>query len=564
MNTQFSGKPKSETILVAKAGIPIANAANAGENLFDPTSLVANILDGQLGIVCDTHTSSTRKYNEYIDTSDTSINVDEIRIVQGTSNSSDISKVAPLPYGVTELIKSFKIQAKNGILYTAKVAKPSSNDAWIIGSGTSSGEIKAVGDSDYKLNLQFISKRNDKDFSVSGNENLTISYSTPDYNTLGISEPLDHLVKNLVYNANLNSYGLRYNIPSFVRRGNKNFIAFAINFNGDTGTKLSSITPGVPFTVLVSNGQNVNYIPDVDFVETIKNIINNGSTYNITGDSTIEVVDLSSAGNDDEAEGILLVSLDHKLAAANDEIKQVKMRLNVGLEYGFNGVNTTKVNLSKPYEGEGKGRIWQLEFNNRARLNVYTQQNRMYGEYFLQAPSYVDVNKDYTAYIIESKEEYQVAYSHDSQYFHRLIILVPVTQTSEVRTLTVTSKSTSASNATVVLNGQEFTVALSDNTAGTEATTAATLRGATYAGWTVSGTGANVIFTSNDAYPKAGSFEYTPNTGSGTFATTVTASKVTDTTITSGLNTYLGQWLTSVRTSGKLESSTPPASAFFI
>lgn len=563
MNTQFSGKPKSETILVAKAGVPVANAANAGENLFDPTTLVANILDGQIGIVCDTHTSSTRAYNEYINTTDDAVKVDEIRVVQGTPNSADISQVAPLPYGDKEAIKSFKIQAKNGILFTAKVAKASSNDAWVIGAD-GAGTISAVSDSDYKLNLQFLSKRNDRDFSISGNENLTISYSTPDYTTLATAEPLDHLVQNLVYNADLNSYSLRYNMPSFVRRGNKNFVAFAINFDGASGTKLGNIQPGVSFPVLVSNGQTVSFIPDVDFVETVKNIIANGSSYGVDAGTTIELVDLSSAGTADKAQGILLVSLDHKLAAAHDEIPQVKVRLNVGLEYGFNGVNTTKVNLSKPYEGEGKGRVWQLEYNNRARLNVFTQQNRQWGEYFLEVPSYIDATKNYTAYILEHKEEYSVAYSHDSEYFHRLIILVPVTEQPEVRTLTVTTKSTSAANATVTLNGQAFTVALSDNTAGSVNDTATTLRAATYAGWTVSGSGANVIFTSTNAYPKTGAFTYAPATGAGTFAVTTSASKVTDATIASGLNTYLGQWLTSVRALGKLESSTPPASAFFI
>lgn len=472
MNTQRSGKPKSETILVAKAGVPVANEANATENLFDPTTLVANILDGQIGIVCDTHSSSTRKFNEFINTTDDAIKVDEIRVVQGTPNSADISRVAPLPYGHKEVIKSFKIQAKNGILYTAKVAKASANDAWVIG-GATSGAIQPVSDSDYKLNLQFISKRNDRDFSVSGNENLSISYSTPDYTTLGTAEPLDHLVKNLVYNADLNSYGLRFNIPSFVRRGNKNFVAFAINFAGAGGTALSTITAGTPFPILVSNGQNVNFIPDVDFVQTITNIIANGASYGVTGASTIELVDLSTAGVNDEAQGILLVSLEHQLAAAHDEIPQVKVRLNVGLEYGFNGVNTTKANLSKPYEGEGKGRVWQLEYNNRARLNVFTQQNRMYGEYFLEVPSYIDETLHYTAYIIEHKEEYQVAYSHDSEYFHRLIILVPCTESSP-----------------------------------------------------------------------------------GVF--------VTNATVLSGLNTYLGQWLTSVRALGKLETSIPPATPFFI
>lgn len=562
MNTQFSGKPKTEVILVAKAGVAVANTANATENLFDPASLVANILDGQLGIVCDTHTSSTRAYNEYIDTTDDAIKVDTIRVVQGTPASADISTVASLPYGDKEAIKSYKIQAKNGIMYTAKVAKSSSSDAWVIG-GTL-GAITPVSETDYKLHLQFISARNDKNFSISGNENLAINFTTPDYTTLGTTSPLDHLVQNLVYNADLNSYAMRYNMP-FVRRGNKNFVAFAIKVAGGSGTKLGDIVAGASFPAITSNSSTVSYIPDGDFVETMKNVIANGSASGVDADTTIEVVNLSTAGAATKTDAILLVALDHKLAVARDETIPVKVRLNIGLEYGFqSGVSASKVNLSKPFEGEGKARTWQLYFDNGARLNIFTQQSRMHTEYFLQAPSYIDLTKDYTAYIIDSKEEYQVAYSHDSEYFHRLIILVPVTEQPEVRTLTVGTKSTSAANATVTLNGVEFTVALTDDTAGSATTTATTLRAATYAGWTVTGAGANVIFTSNTSGPKNGLFDYDPATGAGTFAVTTSATKVTDATIKSGLNTYLGQWLTSVRALGKLESSTPPATPFFI
>lgn len=563
MNTQFSGKPKTEVILVAKAGVAVANAANATENLFDPSTLVANILDGQLGIVCDTHTSSTRAYNEYIDTADDAVKVDSIRIVQGTPGSADISTIAPLPYGHKAAIKSYKIEAKNGIMYTAKVAKASSSDAWVIG-GTL-GAIVPASDTDYKLHLQFISARNDKYFSVSGNENLTINFSTPDYTTLGTTSPLDHLVQNLVYNADLNSYAMRYNMP-FVRRGNKNFVAFAIKFAGGSGTKLGNITAGTPFPVLVSNGSNINYIPNGDFIETLKNVIANGSASGVTANTTIELVNLTTAGAATKTDGILLVALDHTLAAANDETIPIKVRLNVGLESGLETTaNTTaKTNLSKPFEGEGKARTWQLYFNNGARLNIFTQQNRQYGEYFLQPPSYIDATKDYTAYIIDHKEEYQVAYSHDSEYFHRCIILVPVTEQPEVKTLTVTTKSTSAANATIVLNGVSFTVPLSDNTGGTTSTTATTIRAFSFTGWTTSGTGADVIFTRDTSGPVNGAFSFTHGTAVATFATTTSAAKVTDTTIKSGLNTYLGQWLTSVRSLGKLESSIPAASSFFI
>ncbi len=562
MNTQFSGKPKTEVILVAKAGVAVANAANATENLFDPASLVANILDGQLGIVCDTHTSSTRAYNEYIDTTDDALKVDTIRVVQGTPASADISTVASLPYGDKEAIKSYKIQAKNGIMYTAKVAKSSSSDAWVIGG--SLGAITPVSETDYKLHLQFISARNDKYFSVQGNENLSINFTTPDYTTLATTSPLDHLVQNLVYNADLNSYAMRYNMP-FVRRGNKNFVAFALKLAGGSGTKIGNIVAGVSFPAITSNGSTVSYIPNGDFVETIKNVIANGSTSGVTANTTIELVDLSTAGAATKTDAILLVALDHTLAAARDEIVPVKVRLNIGLEYGFqSGVSAAKANLSKPFEGEGKARTWQLYFDNGARLNIFTQQSRMHTEYFLQAPSYIDATKDYTAYIIDSKEEYQVAYSHDSEYFHRTIILVPVTEQPEVKTLTVGTKSTGATNATIVLNGVSFTVPLTDDTAGTTTTTATTIRAFSFTGWTTSGSGANVIFTRNTSGPVNGAFTFSHGTAAATFATTTSAAKVTDATIASGLNTYLGQWLTSVRALGKLESSTPPATPFFI
>lgn len=562
MNTQFSGKPKTEVILVAKAGVAVANAANATENLFDPASLVANILDGQLGIVCDTHTSSTRAYNEFIDSSDDAVKVDTIRVVQGTPASADISAIAPLPYADKAAVKSYKIQAKNGIMYTAKVAKSSSSDAWVIGG--SLGAITPVSETDYKLHLQFISARNDKYFSVQGNENLSINFTTPDYTTLATTSPLDHLVQNLVYNADLNSYAMRYNMP-FVRRGNKNFVAFALKLAGGSGTKIGNIVAGVSFPAITSNGSTVSYIPNGDFVETIKNVIANGSTSGVTANTTIELVDLSTAGAATKTDAILLVALDHTLAAARDEIVPVKVRLNVGLEYGFqSGVSAAKANLSKPFEGEGKARTWQLYFDNGARLNIFTQQSRMHTEYFLQAPSYIDATKDYTAYIIDSKEEYQVAYSHDSEYFHRTIILVPVTEQPEVKTLTVGTKSTGATNATIVLNGVSFTVPLTDDTAGTTTTTATTIRAFSFTGWTTSGSGANVIFTKNTGGPNNGAFSMTHATAAGTFATTTSAAKVTDATIASGLNTYLGQWLTSVRALGKLESSTPPATPFFI
>lgn len=466
MKTNFGARPKSEVILVSKA-VAIANAVKAGDFMYDSATNEALLADGQLGIVCDTHSSSTRAFGEFIDTTDTAINVDEIRIVQGTPKSGDLTSVDAIPLGHQAVVKSHKIKANGGVIFTAKVAKQSHNDAWVIGAASGAGAILPVSEKYYKLNLQFLSKRKDKEYSVSGNENLTIAHTSPDYTTLSIAQPLDHLVKNLVFNANLNSFGLRYNIPA-LSRGKRNVIAFAINFAGGAGTALSAITAGTQFPVVVSGGSPVNFLPNTDFVATIANVIANGASSGITGASTIEVVDLATAGTSAAAQGILLVTLDEKLAYAKDETPQVKVRLNLGFETEFKGSSVAITNLSKPFEGEGKGRVWKLEYEKRAQLNQYTQQNRMYGHFYVEVPDYIDATKDYTAYIIESKDEYDVAYSHVSEYGHRTIILVPA------------------------------------------------------------------------------------------------VNEVTNATVAGGLNTYLGQWLTSVRSLGKLEASIPPAASFFI
>lgn len=106
----------------------------------------------------------------------------------------------------------------------------------------------------------------------------------------------------------------------------------------------------------------------------------------------------------------------------------------------------------------------------------------------------------------------------------------------EVKTLTVNTKSTGATNATIVLNGVSFTVPLTDDTAGTTSTTATTIRAFSFTGWTTSGSGANVIFTRNTSGPVNGAFTFSHATAVATYATTTAAAKVTDATIKSGLN----------------------------
>ena len=101
------------------------------------------------------------------------------------------------------------------------------------------------------------------------------------------------------------------------------------------------------------------------------------------------------------------------------------------------------------------------------------------------------------------------------------------TARSEVRTLTVTTKSTTAENITITLDGDALaTVAVTDQTAGTTSSTATEIAAADYSGvgtgWTAVAVAATVVFTSLDTLDShTGTYTLSSaSTAVGTFAQT--------------------------------------------
>lgn len=563
---------RSETILVASGNQQLANTTDVLGNgkLFDPTSFAANIANLQLGIVASGN-DGTRAADDYIANTDTIAEAPVIQFVQGTPNSADMRNAEVLE-AISDkvVVRSMPIDGRRAIAIAAKVAQQPTNDAWVIGG--SGGAITALNSTDYALNLQFISVRNDRDFSAHGNENLNINFTTPDYTTLGTTSGLDHLIKNVVYNANLNSYALDFNNP-VTRRGNKNFIALAVDQSGGgSGITLEDIEVGVAFTVAVdASGNNVQFTPDADFVNTIQEVINNSV---LTNTSTVEVANLSTAGTSADADAFLIIALDHRLSVVNDDIKQVKVRLNLGFEAKdvILATNPAKVHASRPFEGEGQGRKWKLEYQKRAGLNIYTAQNRPDGKFlYITPPEYIDETIDYTALIIEHQDAYVVPGSHDGNFWHRTIILVPCTAQSEVVTMTVTADSDTVENAVITLGGEAYTVAVTD-TADVNAQAAeivANWAAADPSGdWVATNPGApsaTVVFTASDTNPKVGTNEVTTATDlTGTFVvSTEGGTCVTEAATKADVNAYLDSWLASVpiveRYSGDATAAAPLA-----
>ena len=105
----------------------------------------------------------------------------------------------------------------------------------------------------------------------------------------------------------------------------------------------------------------------------------------------------------------------------------------------------------------------------------------------------------------------------------------------EVRTLTVTTKSTTAENITITLDGDaDATVAVTDATAGDTTTTANDIAAHDYSdvgrGWTAKAVGSTVVFRSWDVGTQSGTYSLSgASTAVGTFAQTLAGASPTDT-----------------------------------
>lgn len=99
---------------------------------------------------------------------------------------------------------------------------------------------------------------------------------------------------------------------------------------------------------------------------------------------------------------------------------------------------------------------------------------------------------------------------------------------AEIRKLTVTTQASGSENATITLDGTEFTVAL---TAGTTAHNAHEIESFSFTGWTATAVGSVIFFTANSKGEKSGTYSFSSGTAVASFASVRTGADSTDTWI---------------------------------
>ncbi len=100
----------------------------------------------------------------------------------------------------------------------------------------------------------------------------------------------------------------------------------------------------------------------------------------------------------------------------------------------------------------------------------------------------------------------------------------------EIRTLTISTKSSTAENATVTLNGTAFSVAVTNGAS--TVTTANEVANGTYTGWKAEAVGSTVIFVADAVGAKSGTYSIAGTSVVGSFAQTSAGQAATETFIT--------------------------------
>ena len=394
-----------------------------------------NINDGQLGVISWDETSHLGKGTFLTDTNNeagsganTASDVKKIKIIQGTPNSSDISGMTAISgsYGYPAYIESTVIDSANPITFVGKAFATPLRSAWVAGEAIAQNDSfpNPADDTEYILRIAMEGVRHNKFFGTRNTDQVDVIVKTPTFSTLGLSTQAaktDWMVQNLVYKANLNSKQISFSSSPYA--GSKPFIAFGIDVGGGSGTALSAISAGTPFNFLTRNGITYSYTPDATFVATIAEIVANSD---LTTSSTIEVVNLSTAGAAGN-EAILVVALDSSQAVVEDREPRNKVRLRVGLnETLYQAGNITYlVEASKPFEGQGQGRFYALQYKDRAKGQVFTEQWMGMTNTFLTSPDYISETQEYNVFIIGNGHEENVNYSHTVKNPSHTFILVP-------------------------------------------------------------------------------------------------------------------------------------------
>lgn len=400
----MNGLRPVQTFLVSKSGVAIFNTASGGSNITNPSTGNVRLADGQLGLFAATG-HGTVDINVALDTTPTITEAPAIYIAQGTSQSTtSASATATYPLVVEPYLRSCTLAANELVSVVKKTYEAPTHSTWVIGQPTGDAQaITALDNTEYGISIAFKGRREDEYYNANNAApSIRATYVTPDYTTLGTAEPVDHLIQNLAWQINLSSKVL--NTPTQFR-GSNPVIAFAIMDAGGSGTVIdngvgTAIDAG-EFVPVINTTAGVRGITVT--AEQAASIKAAATAAGLSSTATILTVDLTTAGTatGGVADVIMLMALDATLAY-EDRIPQVKVRLDVGLPYGFDSNVVYNKQEVAAFEGSGTSRYWDLRYKATHGQRRSGMSHTMAP--IIEYPSPIVSGATYVSYQIESSQ----------------------------------------------------------------------------------------------------------------------------------------------------------------
>lgn len=515
--------------------IPTGNQAMPVVGNLSGATTAMNVANGQLGAVVATHDTNLPglAWGDFLPASTSALDVDAIKIVQGTANSANTTNVKGWDIRKSHLespiLKRDKIRS-----FSARLSATPTYHADVFWNFDAA---MAADLTQFKMYIEQRSLRNDRDYGR--NVDVTpITYQTPEYSALAaITQPTAHLLQNVLHKVNLQSQAVSTS-PRFASKGNKPIIGFALDISGGAGVALGTVECGdvIPVITTMRNGVTLtsNYVADAAFIQSVNDWLNTAGSP-ITAATTIELIDISTAGTagTPAIDAFVIMGLDQEVAEAYDDIYSTKVRTDVELADGFRiDPLFSDLEISQAFDGYTSGRQWRIRYDERAFGGRHNLQLTGYADNVLTIPSGIDETLDYSCFIIDVFDV-ESTLTTQKQTQKRLIFLMSTTCTCveagvlgsyDVVALAPNDGDTITLGSTVFENdsGADGVAGLNTGYDGTAADFATTVEA------TIAGTSASV---------------------SGNVVTITNCVNDQPTTVTS-LNNVLGYWLDSAREYG--------------
>lgn len=416
-----NNKRATESFLVT---LPSLGTMPTSGTLVDSSTGNVNVANGRLGVIAASPYGSVAM-NSFVDGSPTIAEAPVIQLVQGTSASGAVATTqVKYPLWVRPFEASNPIDGRSkSITVTKQPFRASAHNIWVVGDPASvdTNPINVLDETDYKIGINFRSRRGEEMFSKEQAASLVVSKTTPNFTALSTALPIDWIVTQFVYEINRNSeyfqLGARY-------QGTDPVVAFAVGeansgpAGAAAGVEIAALTAGTVVNVFVYNGVTRTITLTQEMVDSLQAAATDSSfTYILT--SNLSEAGTTSGGS---AYGMFIMALDNRTAYV-DYIPQIKVRLRVSLMAGFDYQTVALTEPVKADEGQGYGRVLNLIY--RA-----TQGQRKYSQIHTEDPyinfsSPVVEDEEYVVYNIlhgnsEQVDTFNVVYSP-----YREILCIP-------------------------------------------------------------------------------------------------------------------------------------------